>query len=290
MQEPSVRQLRYFVLVAECASFRAAAERVFRSQSAITLSIQELEGLLGAPLFQSGRRAQLTDFGRQCLPIAIDMVERFTKQTSRLHSISTSPTVTMAVLPSFASRWLPRFLEVFTDRHPEIALRVLDDNSRNVEEMVISGRVDIGIVSLGKADHRWVTTPLITDEFGLVCNKDHALAKNKWLAWSAVPSNLLLGNLTHGLLASSAAARFVQEPRLYISNMTSLLSLIATGNWISPLPVLAVPMQLPGIVAIPLRRPRVTRQIGMIHLKAKSIEPAVAAVQAIVTEVVQSPP
>ena len=288
MQEPSIRQLRHFVLVAECGSFRAAAERAFRSQSAMTLSIQELEGLLGASLFQPGRRAQLTDFGRQCLPIARDMVERFMEQTSRLHNVSAAASVTMAVLPSFAARWLPDFLELITSRHPEIALRVLDDNSRNVEDMVIGGRVDIGIVSMGTLDRRLVARTLIKDEFGLVCNKDHPLAKNRWLAWSAVQGNKVLGNLTHQLLAGSPAARFVQEPRLFVSNMTSLLSLISKGNWISPLPVLAVPTHFPELVAIPLRRPRVSRQISVIRLKGKTVEPAVAAVESIVMEIVQA--
>lgn len=287
MQEPSIRQLRHFVLVAECGSFRAAAERAFRSQSAMTLSIQELENLLGASLFQSGRRAQLTDFGRSCLPIARDMVERFTEQATRLHGVSTAATVTMAVLPSFAARWLPAFLDLFTTRHPEIALRVLDDNSRNVEDMVIGGRVDIGIVSMGTLDRRLIGKILIKDEFGLVCNKSHPLAANNWLSWSAVQGNMVLGNLTHQLLAGSPAASFVQEPRLFVSNMTSLLSLISKGNWISPLPVLAVPMDLPDVVAIPLRRPKVTRQIGLIRLKGKPLEPAIAAVEAIVTEIVQ---
>ncbi|MEO8280628.1 MAG: LysR family transcriptional regulator [Ideonella sp.] len=287
MQEPSIRQLRHFVLVAECGSFRAAAERAFRSQSAMTLSIQELESLLGASLFQPGRRAQLTDFGKSCLPIARDMVERFSEQTSRLHSVSSAVTVTMAVLPSFASRWLAGFLDLFTMRHPEIALRVLDDNSRNVEDMVIGGRVDIGIVSMSALDRRLVAKVLIKDEFGLVCNKDHPLAANKTLAWRTVQDHQVLGNLTHQLLAGTSAARFVQEPQLFVSNMTSLLALISKGNWVSPLPVLAVPMHSPDVVAIPLRRPRVTRQIGMIRLKGKPVEPAVAAVESIVSEIVQ---
>lgn len=253
----------------------------------MTLSIQELENLLGGSLFQRGRRAQLTDFGRLCLPIARDMTERFTEQSTRLNGISTAATVTMAVLPSFAARWLPGFLDLFTTRHPAIALRVLDDNSRNVEDLVIGGRVDIGIISMGELDRRLVGKILVKDEFGLVCNRHHPLASNKWLAWSAVQGNLVLGNLTHQLLAGSPAARYVREPRLFVSNMTSLLSLISKGNWISPLPVLAVPKDLPDVVAIPLHRPKVSRQIGLIRLKGKPVEPAVAAVEAIVAEIVQ---
>ena len=139
---------------------------------------------------------------------------------------------------------------------------------------------------MGTLEGRLIGNLLIRDEVGLVCNRNHTLAANKWLAWSAVQGNRVLGNLTHQLLAGTPAARFVREPRLFVSNMTSLLSLISKGQWISPLPVLAVPMDLPDVVAIPLRRPKVTRQIGLIRLKGKPLEPAVAAVEAIVTDIV----
>ncbi|MBL8379146.1 MAG: LysR family transcriptional regulator [Burkholderiales bacterium] len=287
MQEPSVRQLRHFVLVAECGSFRAASERAFRSQSALTLSIQELESVLGASLFQAGRRAQLTDYGRECLPIARDIVERFAQQTVRLRNVSAMATVTMAVLPSFAARWLPGFLALFTERHPRIALRVLDDNSRNVEDMVINGRADVGIVSMGAIDRRIEAKALLKDAFALVCDRNHPLASEPHLPWSALKGQKLLGNLTHQLLAGTVAAHHVHEPQLFVSNMTSLLSLIAAGDWTSPLPALAVPLHAPEIVAVPLRRPSITRQIGIIRLKSRPVEPAVAAVISIVEEVVK---
>jgi DNA-binding transcriptional LysR family regulator len=285
MHEFSIRQLRHFVFVAECGSFRAAAERAFRSQSALTLSIQELENQLGAHLFEVGRRAELTDFGRQCLPIAREMVDQFAEQSMRLGSISSMPSVTIAVLPSFASRWLPEFLSVFSARHSDIALRVLDGNSRTIEELVIGARADIGIVSLGAADRRFVTKPLLTDEFGLICHRSDPLARAATLPWSKVDRRAVLGNLTHQLLAGGPAAPYVQAPRMFVSNMTSLLSLIANGGWVSPLPVLAVPAHARDVVAVPLRRPRVVRQIALIRLKAKPLTPAVAKIEAIVDEI-----
>lgn len=279
MQEPTIRQLRHFILVAESGSFRTAAERAFRSQSALSLSVRELEGVLGGNLFQEGRRAQLTDYGRQCLPIARDIVERYERQATSLRSGGRSAMVTMAVLPSFASRWLPGFLATFAADYPDIALRVVDDNSSNIEELVLSGRADIGIVSLSGADPRLSAKVLVKDEFCLACNRKDPLAKEKWLPWSAVKGPRVLGNLTHPLLSGTQASRYVQSPRLFIANMTSLMSLVSSGDWISPLPAMAVPLHATNVVAVPLRRPKIERRIGLIRLRRTASEPAIDVVE-----------
>ena len=52
----SIRQLRYFVEIAECGSFSAAAERLYIAQSALSRQIKELEQQLGTPLFERTAR------------------------------------------------------------------------------------------------------------------------------------------------------------------------------------------------------------------------------------------
>lgn len=287
MKEPTIRQLRHFLLIADCGSFRAAADKAFRSQSALSLSIRELEAATGGKLFRPGRQANLSDLGRRCVPIAREIVERYEQQVVRLRGLNAAGSVTMAVLPSFATRWLPRFLRLFAERHPDVGLKVVDDNSRNVEELVLTGQADLGVVSLAGPDSRLMTTVLVEDRFGMVCNRAHPLARRTWLPWSALANEKILGNLTHWLLAGTDAATYVQGPQLYIANTTSLLALIAEGQWVSPLPVLAVPVGTRSLVAVPLRQPVVSRRIGLIRLTGKSKEPLLDAVEKLVTETMQ---
>ncbi len=288
MAEPSIRQLRYFVLVADSGSFRAAAELACRSPSALSLSIRELEAALGGQLFEPERVPRISDFGRRCLPMARDLVERYDEQLRTIKAGAVSATVTVAVLPSFASRWLPAFLSLFAYRHPDIALRVVDDNSRNIEQMVLERRADIGVLSRGPLDRRLDAEGLISDRFGLVCSRRHPLSGRKSIAWSALNGLPLLGNLTHQLLLGTQVYRFVESPRLFIANMTSLLSLVADGGWVSPIPVFAVPRREQDVIAVPLVQPVVEREIAIIRLKTEGLRLPVAAVQSAIREVVLS--
>ena len=63
-----IQQLRYAVLVHELGSFQAAANRLHRSQPAISLGIRELEAQLDAPIFEKKRQGKLTAFGQVFLP------------------------------------------------------------------------------------------------------------------------------------------------------------------------------------------------------------------------------
>jgi DNA-binding transcriptional LysR family regulator len=285
MQEPTIRQLRHFLLIADTGSYRAAAERAFRSQSALSLSIRELERSLGGKLFESGRPARLSEFGRRCVPVARDVVERFDQQTRRLRGGAEGAVVTMAVLPSFANRWLPAFLNEFDRQHPDMQLKVLDDNSRNIEQMVLGGWADLGIVSLPVVDRRLDIKPLMKDVFGLVCSRGHPLAGFEELRWSEMEGLQVLGNQTHELLRGTRVERYIASPRLLVANMTSLLSVIAGGLWVSPLPVLAVPPKASEVAAVPLVRPRISREIGLIRMRAKRDVPAISAVEALIDSI-----
>ena len=67
MERPTLRQLEYFVAVAERLSFRKAAESCFVSQPALSAQIAQLEAMLGVKLFERDRRGvQLTPAGRAC--------------------------------------------------------------------------------------------------------------------------------------------------------------------------------------------------------------------------------
>lgn len=219
--------------------------------------------------------------------MARDLVERY-EQLRTIKAGAVSATVTVAVLPSFASRWLPAFLGLFASRHPNIALRVVDDNSRNIEQMVLERRADIGVLSRGPLDRRLDAAGLISDHFGLVCSRGHPLSGRKSIAWSALNGLPLLGNLTHQLLLGTPVYRYVESPRLFITNMTSLLSLVADGGWVSPIPVFAVPRREQEVIAVPLVQPAVEREIAVIRLRTEGLRSPVAAVQSAIREVVMS--
>lgn len=285
MIDLNIRQLRHFVLVAELGSFRAAAEKAFRSQPALSLSIRELEETLGEPLFEHGTRAKLTTFGQQCLPIAREMVQRHDELGKQMQASARAEAgeVTIALLPSFATRWLPELVRRFASDHPDVQIRLFDDNTRNIQEAVLSGAADFGVVSVIGIDRRLDVEPIAEDLFGVVCGLRHPLLRQRRsLKWRQLAREAIIGNLTHQLLDGTIAGEIVQSPRLFVANMTSLLSIVASGVGVSPLPALALPEKAPGLAFIPLTEPTVRRRIGIVRRHGRMLTPAARAAQELI--------
>lgn len=282
----SAAQLRAFLLVVDHGSYRAAAGRAFRSQPAISLAIRQLESRLGGVLFEPDARVRLTPFGERCVPLARELLgqhERLVESMRRL-ARPDQGSLAIAVLPSVASQWLPDLLNAFGARHPNVSVRVLDDNSRNIQAQVASGQVDFGICSLSDTVTDLATTALVRDDFGLVCRRDHPVARRGGpLQWRSLRGVDVLGNLTHALLAGTPAARYVESPRTFVSNMTSLVAMLERGLGVSPLPALAFPRTPGSLVFLPLVAPRVERTIGIVKPRGRSLAPVAAAMEAVVT-------
>ena len=75
MPQPlKIQHLRQFLLAADHGSFRLAAEGTHRSQAAVSAAMQDLEQQLGAPLFEAGKRAQLTPLGHAVAPLLRELL------------------------------------------------------------------------------------------------------------------------------------------------------------------------------------------------------------------------
>ena len=281
----STAQLRAFLLVVDHGSYRAAAGRAFRSQPAISLAIRQLESRLGGALFEPDARVRLTPFGERCVPLARELLGQHVRlvESMRRAARPDQGSLAISVLPSVASQWLPDLMNAFGTRFPGVNVRVLDDNSRNIQSQVASGQVDFGICSLGETATDLATTALIRDDFGLVCRRDHPIARRGGtLQWRSLRGVDVLGNLTHALLEGTAAARYVESPRTFVSNMTSLVAMLERGLGVSPLPALAFPRATRQLVFLPLVAPRVDRTIGIVKPRGRSLAPVAAAMEAMV--------
>ena len=84
-----IAQVRHFLLVAEHGGFHAAAEKAFRTQPAISKSVQALEERLGGALLEPSRRSVLTPLGRQCLPYLRELVLHHDRSASTALAFAT---------------------------------------------------------------------------------------------------------------------------------------------------------------------------------------------------------
>ncbi len=121
----SIGPLRAFEAVARRLSFRAAAEELHLTQSAISRQIRALEDELGAPLFLRGtRHVELTSAGTSLLQTTVPLIDRLDASVRQIRMARGRRSVSLSTFASFASLWLIPRLQAFQREHPDIDIRI----------------------------------------------------------------------------------------------------------------------------------------------------------------------
>lgn len=117
--------LRAFEAVARHLNFRAAAEEMALTQSAVSRQIQSLEEEVGVPLFLRHTRAvELTSAGAQLLLATQQALPRIDGAVRQIRQSAGRKSVALTTFASFASMWLIPRLEAFQQEHPDIDIRI----------------------------------------------------------------------------------------------------------------------------------------------------------------------
>jgi DNA-binding transcriptional LysR family regulator len=168
-------QLRIFIAVAERGHVTRAAEVLGISQSAASAAIATLETRYGTRLFDRvGRGIELTETGRLFLREARAVLDRASMARSVLQDLAGHATGSVAIAASqtIATYWLPRRLAAFHAANPGVRLNVVIRNTREVENAVVEGEVNVGLVE-GPTQHPALTRqPVDQDRLVLVVASD----------------------------------------------------------------------------------------------------------------------
>jgi LysR family hydrogen peroxide-inducible transcriptional activator len=179
---PSVRQVEYFIAIAETLSFRRAAQRLNVSQPTLTTQIVAFEEALGLQLFERSRGGTvLTALGRELLPNARRVIEEFQGLIDRAESVSRGPagTYRLGVTPTLGPYLLPYILPALHRRYSALKLSVRENAPRDLEAGLASGDHDLILTALPVDDNRLTVAPLFREPLKLVLPADHRLASRK---------------------------------------------------------------------------------------------------------------
>lgn len=145
----TLTQLRIFAAVAEFGHVTRAAQNLGITQSAASAAISSLEKFYEIKLFNRvGRNIVLSEAGRIFLEDAQDVLKRAQMAERTLGSLGGRMfgKLEVAASQTIANYWLPRRLAAFHDRYPGINLNIIIANTREVENLVVAGEADIGLV------------------------------------------------------------------------------------------------------------------------------------------------
>ncbi|WP_247895083.1 LysR substrate-binding domain-containing protein [Azospirillum brasilense] len=138
--------LRALVIAMEHGGFARAAERLGRSQSAISLQMKKLEEQVGQPLFRkAGRTVALTDAGDLLLGYARRIVALNDEALSAARGRAMDGTVRVGFPQDLAERWLPAVLGSFHRAHPRIHVEAQVGRGRELRERVAHGALDLAL-------------------------------------------------------------------------------------------------------------------------------------------------
>jgi len=266
-----LRQLRYFVTVAETGHMTRAAAQLGIQQPPLSLQIKALERQLGMPLLQRHPKGvSLTDGGRLMLVEAKRLLQDFSEMRDRMERLASGQQGLLAVgftSSAAAHAYTPAVLRACRSRHPGIALTLSEDNAAALIEAVAKARLHCGFLRVPVARPEGLTfEPLFSEPALLALPLDHRLAQVPRATAKPVPlaeldgENLILVRRpgAPGLYADLLAlcAREGVQPRISaeVDRMMMNLNLVAAGAGISVVPASMSGVHAHSIVYRPLDR------------------------------------
>jgi LysR family hydrogen peroxide-inducible transcriptional activator len=278
MMQPTLRQLRHLVALAEAAHFGRAADAAHVTQSTLSASIKELEAVLEVPLVdRTKRRVVLT-------PAGVETVDRARRILSEVEDLATSVRgsgqplsgpLRLGVIPTIGPFLLPRILPRLRERFPELKLYLTEDLTQRLVEDLDAGRLDVLLLALPCECHGAETLPLFDDPFFVAARAEHPLAqKSKITARDLGDAPLLLLKEGHCMrehaLEACALAKRTQVQPFEATSLFTLAQMVDNGLGVTLLPEMALDAGLihgTKIVTQPLALAGAKRTIGLAFRK-----------------------
>ena len=303
----NLRQLEYFVHVAELGSFSKAALVLGIAQPALSRQVRALEAdLRETLLLRNGRGVELTEAGRRMYRHGTDILQMVRQAQAEMAGSRDEPSggITIGLPPTLGRQLTLPLVEAFKRGLPRARLSIVEGLSAHIVEWIVTGRVDVGLLYNPDAHPGLEITPLLQEPLGLVSARNNANGRSRG---QAMPLAELVGlplvlperaHVVRRLLDTQAArAGLKLDIAWEVSSVPAIVDLVAAGYGHAVLTAGAV--QASGRAAQlqlrPLEQPELTSVLcmaGSAHRRATPLaRRAQTVLQALVkAHVAQSPP
>jgi LysR family nitrogen assimilation transcriptional regulator len=235
----NLKQLEYFVQVAELGSFSKAAVVLDIAQPALSRQVRSLETELRQQLFlRNGRGVALTDAGKRLFDHSVAVLQLVAHAREDLGASRDEPVgrVTIGLPPSIGRQLTLPLIDRFKKELPAARLAIVEGLSSHIVEWVTTGRIDVGLVYNPEAQPGLEITPLLQEPLGLV---SHAAKGKRRPAASPLPMKelsrypLIVPERVHAmrrLLETQAALAGIKLDIAWeVSSVPSIIDLVCAG-------------------------------------------------------------
>ncbi|USX19798.1 LysR family transcriptional regulator [Oxalobacteraceae bacterium OTU3REALA1] len=263
-----LKQLRYFLAVAEEKSFSRAAERLHISQPPLSQQIMKLESELGVKLFaRTTRTFELTVAGKALMSEASDLLAKMRMTIDTIRQIDRGEVGRLRVGIVGSAMWgpIPSLLEEFQTKFPRVTWTLHELGPTLQYEALRAKQVDVGFWREPKLDEDDLKQDNLRQELCFredVCvaiNEHHPLAKQESIELMDIADEPML---TLALDKSSFPRYLIQccvkagfQPTIFqeASEPQTLLAMVGAGLGVALLPETTSRIGWPGVVFLPIR-------------------------------------
>ncbi len=141
-------QLQTFTAIADLGSFARAADKVNKTQSAVSMQMRRLEERVSKALFErDGRTNRLTEDGERLLAYARRMLQLNNETIAAFDDTQLQGHIRIGTPDDYADRFLPEIMARFSRSNPRVELSVVCEPTVNLDEMIRKGQLDIALVT-----------------------------------------------------------------------------------------------------------------------------------------------
>ncbi len=262
-------QLEVFLTVAREGRFSRAAEKLFRTQSAVSQTIHKLEEELGEPLLdRSSRDGLLTDAGRVLQEYAERLLNLRNDAQEALVELRELHKGKLAIAANeFTALYLLPVLGEFRRLHPMIKIVVQRALGSHIPDDVLRHNSELGVLTYDPQEPQLCSTVVYLDELIFVVPPSHPLARAQQVS-------------IRQLGAESFVAHIVSSPyREKLPTLQAIKRFVAMGNGVALLPEISVENELARgeLVRIAVRELRLHRKLRLVYRKSASLSHAARA-------------
>lgn len=288
----TIRHLKIFTTVADLGGMSKAAKELHITQPSISQAIAELEKYYGVKLFERlSQKIYLTKEGELMLSFSRHILDSFEQMEAAMNQAVEKSSLRIGCSVSVGTCLIEEILDEAKERIPQCQISVIVTNSSEIEQLILTNEVDVGIVEGILKNKDLVITPVCEDELVLVCNMNHPLAKE-----TMVTLDMLQGQ-DYASRESGSAERNQYEKlfedaglqlnRVFCStNTEAIKNAVIHGRGIAVFSRRMVKQEVERgeMVVIPVRNVAVKRNIDFVMHKNKYISNEIQMMQKILTE------
>jgi DNA-binding transcriptional LysR family regulator len=278
--------LQVFRSVVAEGSFSRAAEKLFRTQPAISLTVQRLEGELGEKLIdRSGKDLVLTDTGRAVL----DYARRFENLRQEMDNAiaelrdKSSGRLIVGANESSTLYLLPH-IERYRRLYPKVKVQVRRSQSSKIPAELLDGNLELGVVSYDPPDERLITKVIYTDALAFVVSPRHRFAQRKTvsiadLGMETFIAHNVLSPYRELVLREFRRHKVALNMDVEMPTLETIRKLVQSNEGVAFLPRMCVREELDNktLREVKVKELHVERKVRLVYARDRSLSHAAQA-------------